>query len=836
MQLLQGLQRILKGLLVDLLLILQSGLLGLGGVNGLLLLRLLLLQILVLFDGVRHFRFDAVEIALPLQKTRQNVLPEVRIAEGIRQGLQLLINFSFLIDILHIADLQGFIARQQLLCAALVFLLLLLLQGSLGPGLICGRRIVRDAGLRIRPHFHRIGLRPVLRLQSLMELVHGLLPDLSRISGAVDTRHWCRLVIAHPYCHGIVPGITAEPGVLRFVGGAGFSSAGHSIVQRQTVSRAVAFRNGPLQDIRHHEGRILPVNLGTGGLPAAGQLAVLLLDNFCHTGFAAVMAVVGQCSISPGHIHHPDTIGEAADGNRLRGGIHPAQSLEMHIGKILQPVLCAEVCQHLPGHRVQRPVHCLTKRHQTMIAAAGIAGTAVKFVVVDLGCRCVLSAVQRRGIVQQRLNGGAGLPHAEIGTVVLILGAAAAHHGHHIVRLVVDHRGCTLQRKLPVLLGIREALKGFIQLGLHLLLYGRIQRGVNFVAAGAEKIHIIIVGFLVLLIIACLGFLIRPEVLEFEVIHLHQGNGGAVKRIGAEVVLIRSLLGILRNTELRGTVGLVLILRDVAAVQHGFQHLVPLLQARLLVTYRLITGGGIGNSRQCRRLRYHQILGRLVEIVLTGRLHTVAVVAVEIGVAVQLHDLGLCIHFLQLPGQHHLHELPGEGSLRTEIGIFHHLLGDGGAALGDLSLVPDQLQQGTKGSLVVHAVVHLEVPVLLRNVGILQVHGNVVDVVIHEMSCIHDAQQLSVGVIDFRIRQLRQILHVHRRQLVVHRTLQLVILRLHHKNIQACSCDQKKQQQGRKDPPQNAPEGMLFSVSFSVAPCRCIPLRSRIFHKCSFLN
>ena len=127
LQLLQGLQRILKGLLVDLLLILQSGLLGLGGVNGLLLLRLLLLQILVLFDGVRHFRFDAVEVALPLQKTRQNVLPKVRIAEGIRQGLQLLINFSFLIDILHIADLQGFIARQQLLGAALVFLLLLLL-------------------------------------------------------------------------------------------------------------------------------------------------------------------------------------------------------------------------------------------------------------------------------------------------------------------------------------------------------------------------------------------------------------------------------------------------------------------------------------------------------------------------------------------------------------------------------------------------------------------------------------------------------------------------------------------------------------------------------------
>ena len=86
-----------------------------------------------------------------------------------------------------------------------------------------------------------------------MDLVHDLLPDLSRIGFAVDTGHGPGNVISHPDSGGVIPGISAEPGILAAVGGAGLACGGHVIVQGQAVTGAVAdvYKRQLVQRISH---------------------------------------------------------------------------------------------------------------------------------------------------------------------------------------------------------------------------------------------------------------------------------------------------------------------------------------------------------------------------------------------------------------------------------------------------------------------------------------------------------------------------------------------------------------------------------------------------------
>ena len=63
--------------------------------------------------------------------------------------------------------------------------------------------------------------------------------------------------------------------------------------------------------------------------------------------------------------------------------------------------------------------------------------------------------------------------------------------------------------------------------------------------------------------------------------------------------------------------------------------------------------------------------------------------------------------------------------------------------------------------------VYLEVLILMGDVSILKIYGNVIDLHIFEMACINYAQKLSVGVKHLGIRKPGHICNIHRGQLVI---------------------------------------------------------------------
>ena len=111
----------------------------------------------------------------------------------------------------------------------------------LSPELGSCADIISNAAAGICLHFYGSGLFPVERLQSFMDFIHNLLPDLSGVGAAVDSRHGPGNIIANPDCSGVVTGIAAEPGILAAVGGSCFSGGRYSVFQSQSSSGAIAF-------------------------------------------------------------------------------------------------------------------------------------------------------------------------------------------------------------------------------------------------------------------------------------------------------------------------------------------------------------------------------------------------------------------------------------------------------------------------------------------------------------------------------------------------------------------------------------------------------------------
>ena len=195
--------------------------------------------------------------------------------------------------------------------------------------------------------------------------------------------------------------------------------------------------------------------------------------------------------------------------------------------------------------------------------------------------------------------------------------------------------------------------------------------------------------------------------------------------------------------------------------------------------HRVVGGGAVADARQGGRLIDGQIRRVLAEIILAGRLDAVAPVAVEVGVAVEFHDVRRGVFFLDLRGQQNLHNLSGKGLLLGQIGVFDHLLGDGAAALGHLSAMLDQGQSGPKGGDPVHPGVALETPVLLGDVGILQVQADVPDVHVLVVPRVDQADLIAVLIVDQGVREHGKILAAHLSQLVISHFTALVQLRFY---------------------------------------------------------
>ena len=121
----------------------------------------------------------------------------------------------------------------------------------------------------------------------------------------------------------------------------------------------------------------------------------------------------------------------------------------------------------------------------------------------------------------------------------------------------------------------------------------------------------------------------------------------------------------------------------------SYTHL-AFFQGSFGVGHGIVGGWAVADTDQCGGLVDGEVRGVLAEIVPAGGLHAVALVAIEVGVAVEFHDISLGILFLHLRRKQNLHDLSRKGLLLGQVGVLHHLLGDGASALGDRPAVLDQ--------------------------------------------------------------------------------------------------------------------------------------------------
>ena len=105
--------------------------------------------------------------------------------------------------------------------------------------------------------------------------------------------------------------------------------------------------------------------------------------------------------------------------------------------------------------------------------------------------------------------------------------------------------------------------------------------------------------------------------------------------------------------------------------------------------YRIIGRGTVADTNEDGCFFRSQIAGMFSEVIQTGSFYTIALVAIEIGIAVKLHNVCFGIFFLDLRRKKDLYDLSCKGTLLGEICIFDHLLGNGAAALGHMAAVLD---------------------------------------------------------------------------------------------------------------------------------------------------
>ena len=141
------------------------------------------------------------------------------------------------------------------------------------------------------------------------------------------------------------------------------------------------------------------------------------------------------------------------------------------------------------------------------------------------------------------------------------------------------------------------------------------------------------------------------------------------------------------QVQLRSDGLVVLLLGDVAVLEHLVQHDVAPLLGAFRIYKRVVDAGEVDDPGQKRRLGEGEVGGVLVEVGLGGGLGAVGVGAEVHGVQVLFQDLVFGVPLLVLPGERGLYVLPLEAGdkalLLGYVGVLYELLGQGGAALLD---------------------------------------------------------------------------------------------------------------------------------------------------------
>ena len=242
---------------------------------------------------------------------------------------------------------------------------------------------------------------------------------------------------------------------------------------------------------------------------------------------------------------------------------------------------------------------------------------------------------------------------------------------------------------------------------------------------------------------AALGDRVGREVLEQQVAHI-------VGEVGVGALGVGELAGVERD--LLGDRRVVLLLRDVARLEHAREDEVAAVLAVLVVREGVVVGGRVGDAHEGRRLVQGEVGGALVEVGDRGGFDAVGAVAVEDGVEVHVQDLVLGVRLLHLDGDVGLANLAAQRVLELLVGEdrpAHELLRDRGAA-ALLAAAEHLAHGGTGDALGVNAVVLVEALVLgvdgaLDDVvgDLVERHGaTVLQVVRHDL--------VAVGVVDAR--------------------------------------------------------------------------------------
>ena len=172
---------------------------------------------------------------------------------------------------------------------------------------------------------------------------------------------------------------------------------------------------------------------------------------------------------------------------------------------------------------------------------------------------------------------------------------------------------------------------------------------------------------------------------------------------------------------------LILLRRgDDAVLLHAIEHVGEAILGAVGMAVGIVIIRSLEQARQHGALGEREILRRFAEITARGHLDAPGGAA-EIGrIEIQFEDLVLAQRVFEPRCHDHLADLALIGHVLADQEIFHHLLGDGRAALRP-ARIGQIADEGADDAALVDAVVLVEAPVLGGDEGLLHQIGNVAE-------------------------------------------------------------------------------------------------------------
>ena len=437
------------------------------------------------------------------------------------------------------------------------------------------------------------------RFETLMDLIHEVLPDRPGPGGSLKIIDGFRRVAADPYGSRVVVRKTAEPAVLGLVRGAGLAGGGHAVIELKSPAGSPALLENAFQNADHLSGRVCGIHRRflRAGLVDHVSLVVLHVLNACG---CAVAPVVFKRRVTGRHFNRFHAVCKSAQRRGLRH-IRVHDPGESHLFKARESHLRCDVLIYLPRDGIEGPLHGLLERHLAAVSAARILGPVLDLFVLDFRVG-VIAVVKRRRVDDQRFDGTAGLTVALESAVereirVRVLGPSADHCDHMSGAVVNADRGA-LHFPLSVLRLIREIRQRFVHLLLKQVLHFHVKRCIDLVPALVELRQAGVVHLVVAFLIGRPVLVAGKIIAQDKSLHLHQGFRRALIGISDHIVVAAkepSLIAGEVQRDLLANGVIVRALRDLSVLQHVLEDQVPPCDRVVGIDDRVIVGRAVGD-------------------------------------------------------------------------------------------------------------------------------------------------------------------------------------------------------------------------------------------------